>query len=54
MHVMPLFSQIERRLWYPPVPRKRLAQEPPPGSVVEFSHHFFFTTVLGFSWFWGM
>ena len=25
----------------PPVPRNRLAQEPPPGSAVEFSHHFF-------------
>ena len=24
----------------PPVPRNRLAQEPPPGSAVEFSHHF--------------
>ena len=24
-----------------PVPRNRLAQEPPPGSAVEFSHHFF-------------
>ena len=21
---------------------------------MEFSHHFFFTTVLGFSWFWWM
>ena len=26
----------------PPVPRNRLAQEPPPGSAVKFSHHFFF------------
>ena len=25
----------------PPVPRNRLAQELPPGSAVEFSHHFF-------------
>ena len=25
----------------PPVPRNRLAQEPPPASVVEFSHNFF-------------
>ena len=36
------------------MPRNPLAQEPPPGSAVEFSHHFFFTTVLGFSWFWWM
>ena len=27
---------------HPHVPRNRLAQEPPPGSTVEFSHHFFF------------
>ena len=26
----------------PPVPRNRLAQEPPPGSAVEFSHNFFY------------
>ena len=38
----------------PPVPRNRIAQEPPAGSAVEFSHHFFFTRVLGFSWFWWM
>ena len=25
----------------PPVPRNLLAQEPPPGSAVEFSHNFF-------------
>ena len=26
----------------PPMPRNRLAQEPPPGSAVEFSHNFFY------------
>ena len=26
----------------PPLPRNHLAQEPPPGSAVEFSHHFFY------------
>ena len=26
----------------PPVPRNCLAQELPPGSAVEFSHHFFY------------
>ena len=25
-----------------PLPRNRLAQEPPPGSAVEFSHHVFY------------
>ena len=29
-------------------------QELPPGSVVEFSHYFFFPTELGFLWFWWM
>ena len=32
----------------PPVPRNRLAQEPAPGSAVEFSHHFFYQGI-GFS-----
>ena len=32
----------------PPVPRNHLAQEPSPGSAVEFSHHFFFYEGIGF------
>ena len=38
----------------PPVSRNCPAQEPPPGSAVEFSHYFCFTTELGFSCFWWM
>ena len=39
---------------YTPVSRNRLAQEPPPGSTVEFSHSFFSTAELDFLWFWWM
>ena len=36
----------------PPVSKNHLAQEPPPGSAVEFSTSLFFARVMGFSWFW--
>ena len=38
----------------PPVSKNHLAQEPPPGSAVEFSTSPFFARVMGFSWFWWM
>ena len=37
-----------------PVSKNHLAQEPPPGSLVEFSTSPFFARVMGFSWFWWM
>ena len=46
----PAFNSPRPYMVYPPppVPKNRLAQETPPGSVVEFSHHFFFYHRVGF------